>query len=164
MTRTIISIFLLLIFIIPVAAQDTVAPYVYYYSNDLNAFTIERADGTDSQIFAADIMPSNTIAISGAGWSPSGNWFAWTAVHDLSENLLQTGYVISSDESKRLELSKPEQPHISRMVWSPSQDYLLVVYSDEAGCCEVNPTVELINISQESALLSFNLAPNKSIL
>ena len=155
----------LILFLLPmtVFAQDDSAPYLYYFSNDINAFVIERADGSDSRIFAADIMPSNTIAVSGAGWSPSGNWFAWTAVHDLSEDLLQTGYVISSDESILFELSKLEQPHISHMVWSPSQDYLLVVYSDEPGCCEVNPTAELIDVAQDAALISFNLAPHTSI-
>jgi hypothetical protein len=41
----------------PAHAQEV--PYVYYYTNTLNAFVIERADGTDSRVIAQGLMPTD---------------------------------------------------------------------------------------------------------
>ena len=64
---------------------DSEAPFIYYYSDSLQAFIIERADGTDSQILIAFTPPpawdwenSQPMVVIGPGWSPSGNWLAWT--------------------------------------------------------------------------------------
>ena len=154
-----------LILIVPASAQDTrQAPYLYYFANDLNAFIIERADGTDRRIFAENVMPTETISVNGAGWSPSGNWFAWTAVQGTYEDLLQTGYVISRDETTSYELLKTGQPHISAMLWSPTEDFLLVGYQDSPSQFPLNPHFELLDMATQAVLLSFDLPANISFL
>lgn len=55
----------------PLNADDS-PPYIYYYSYAENAFLVERADGTDTRIFAASILDEAPITIVGPGWSPNG--------------------------------------------------------------------------------------------
>jgi Tol biopolymer transport system component len=59
------------------AAAQADAPYLYYYSHIVNGFIIERADGTDSRLFAQGISPADHAIIEGPGWSPDGRWFVW---------------------------------------------------------------------------------------
>src|SRR5258708_37492623 len=62
-------------------ARVSNAPYVYYFDSERPAFVVERTDGTDSRSLGGNLMPSGVDTVDGAGWSPSGNWFAWTATH-----------------------------------------------------------------------------------
>lgn len=55
------------------AAESEKAPYLYYYSDFLKAFVIERADGTDSRTLAANVMPDEHTSMAGPGWSPTGH-------------------------------------------------------------------------------------------
>ena len=41
---------------IPSKAQATAAPYIYHFSNRLQAFIVERADGTDTRILGDKLM------------------------------------------------------------------------------------------------------------
>ncbi len=51
------------------------APYLYYYSDVLNGFVIERADGTDSRVIAQGVMISPARAVvQNTSWSASGKW------------------------------------------------------------------------------------------
>jgi hypothetical protein len=62
-------------------ARESTAPYLYYFDSERSAFVVERADGTDSRILGQNLMSSDVDTVDGAGWSPSGKWFAWTATH-----------------------------------------------------------------------------------
>lgn len=92
----------LLLVPVPSQAQNDPAPYLYYYSRVLNGFVIESADGTDSRIIGQGLVPADHNWINGPGWSPSGEWFAWTssridpAYHGVYES---KGYVIRADGS-----------------------------------------------------------------
>lgn len=104
----------------PVAAEDI--PYIYYYADQLHAFVIERADGTDSRIFAEGLIPLNHQAIVGPGWSPSGHWFAFVSNKKFQEGFWdpQT-YVVSTDGTTVYSL-----PHAGdrSFFWLPERDIL----------------------------------------
>jgi WD40 repeat protein len=108
-------------------AQTAAPPYVYYYSDTLNAFVIERADGTDSRAIAQDLMPADHTIISGPGWSPSGQWFAWTSTYP-GEYLdgPRSAWIIRSDGQERLDILD-DVMHAAYMSWSPTGDYLFVI-------------------------------------
>lgn len=102
------------------------APYLYYFSGDLNAWVIERADGSDRRLLGQGLMPEETNNATGYGWSPSGKWFAWT-----SFNVIRSyPYTNSKYEAVRRWLVNIEdgtQISIDRAgVWSPTEDLLLV--------------------------------------
>ncbi|GIK67242.1 MAG: hypothetical protein BroJett018_50360 [Chloroflexota bacterium] len=122
--------------------QTADIPYVMAY-NDQPAphFVIERADGLDSRIFGEGLMPEDTNVVSGPGWSPSGQWFAWTAnTSYLESNRGSTAYVMSADGQTR-PTGLDEMGRIN-LAWSPTADLLVVagllnppviVYDDEQG-------------------------------
>ncbi len=113
---------------IPARAQTTQAPYLYYFSDKLKAFVIERADGTDTRLLGAGLMKLTTQGevdpfgfwVSGPGWSPSGKWFAWTTAQ--ANNYNQSGdkpYIISADGTHRVTLlDNLENAQIS---WAPTR-------------------------------------------
>ncbi len=69
------------------AAETTPAPYLYYYSRMLGGLIIERADGTDSRLIGADVIPPSMTGLQGPGWSPSGKFFAAGGVnYDFQNN------------------------------------------------------------------------------
>lgn len=122
--------------------QTTDIPYLMAY-NDLPAphFVIERADGMDSRTFGEGLMPDDTNVVSGPGWSPSGQWFAWTAnTSYLESNRGSTAYMLSADGQTR-PTGLDDMGRIS-LAWSPNADMLVVagllnppviVYDDEQG-------------------------------
>jgi hypothetical protein len=106
------------------------APFLYYYSDYLRAFIIERADGTDSRVLGDGLMQltdGHDLLIDGPGWSPSGNWFAWTAA-ELFDWGAHKGdvrpFVIRSDGLQQLHYLDAWKNATLR--WSPSADLLLV--------------------------------------
>lgn len=111
----------------PAHAQDDPPPYLFYYSMQHNAFVIERADGTDSRLLADGVMSPETNAADGPGWSPSGEWFAWS-----SREIIATGanspsqpHAISVDGTRRV-TTLDAYPH-AVVDWVPGTDLLLVV-------------------------------------
>ncbi|GIK67562.1 MAG: hypothetical protein BroJett018_53560 [Chloroflexota bacterium] len=58
--------------------EDSDAPYLYYFSNDLNAWVIERADGTDRRLLGQGLAMEEANTASGV-WSPSGKWLRWSS-------------------------------------------------------------------------------------
>jgi WD40 repeat protein len=147
--RRILILMMLLIFA-PVHAQET--PYLYYYSDVLNAFVIERADGTDSRILAEGLMPPETNMILDADWSPSGKWFAWQSGKYTGGNARLRGWIISADGEKRLTLLDGFTG-ITRTVWSPTEDLLAVVKED----FRQGFTFFLIDVEAEKIITSFEL-------
>lgn len=97
------------IWVTPSQAQKPFNPYVYYFSDTLNAFIIERADGTDTRVLGDGLMAltggSHDIHVAGPGWSPSGRWFVWTAAQVSNSGHGWSGYrpyVLRADGTKRL--------------------------------------------------------------
>jgi WD40 repeat protein len=111
------------------AAQTEDAPYLYYYSDILKAFVIERADGTDSRTLATNVMPENYNYVSGPGWSPSGKWFAWTGASlEGGGTTTSSVWVISADGTRRFNgLEEVRLGEYGGLSWSPFGDKLLVV-------------------------------------
>jgi hypothetical protein len=108
------------------AAQVSNVPYLYYYSNLLNAFVVERADGTDSHLLAESAMPRDHNRVEGPGWSPSGEWFAWMSARDRSPgNTWFMGWIINTNGSERLTFLDGMN-YIVQMEWSESEDILFV--------------------------------------
>lgn len=119
----------------PVNSQSSDAPFLYYHSAQDDAFIIERADGSDSRILAPYILPATDTSlevipiITGAGWSPSGQWFAWRASAQYGG--ISRAYVAhrSGSESYTLLDGTP----IAVMNWSPVDDILrLMVRASDA--------------------------------
>src|SRR5579864_2788173 len=118
----------------PAHGQSSAAPYIYYYSDEINAFIIERADGTDTRILGAGLMPplapETLPLVSGPGWSPSGKWFAWNFAQ-IGTGEIRTGYdnilpyAVKADGSQRLTLLDGLKN--VEMTWAPHSDLLFVV-------------------------------------
>lgn len=130
--RTLLLVILIALFIgnsLPLTAQDVPsdAPYLYYFDDYLNAFVIERADGTDSRILGEGLMPSNVNSLTGAGWSPSGEWFAWVGYFSGGYNPTTDfiPYAVKVNGQERLTVL--DQFNEAWMEWSPVDDILAVV-------------------------------------
>src|SRR5687767_8446340 len=85
-------------------AEGEPPPYLYYYSNTLNAFVVERADGTDSRILAHEIVGADVQSVNMVGWSPSGDWLAWVEDQSILKVIAADGnnYHIISNDSRYL--------------------------------------------------------------
>lgn len=140
----------------PSAASEDV-PYLYYYSDLLHSFVIERADGTDSRTLAAGVMPVEHSIMRGPGWSPSGRWFAWTSSEYRGPGYAPAqGWIVSADGTHRITLLDHVQD-VQAMLWSPAGDILFVVESsyppqDDTRVCY------LIDVQAEKVITSFELA------
>ncbi len=114
------------------SGQPINVPYIYYYSDRLNAFVIERADGTDTRLMAQRILArdTNSVAsyIGGPGFSPSGGYFAYTAA---SIDGWGRGY--ENAQPAILNLRTGQQLDVFngwqnvRLAWSSEADLLLAV-------------------------------------
>ncbi|HEX2907248.1 MAG TPA: hypothetical protein VHO69_10340 [Phototrophicaceae bacterium] len=122
-------IVLALLLTVSVAGAQEPAPYLYYFSDVLHSYVIERADGSDSRQFGEAVIPATHNSASGPGWSPSGRWFAFTShkggAYDGSD---WRSYIISTDEQTIIPFLPQEGLSRSDIVWSPVED--LLVYTD----------------------------------
>jgi hypothetical protein len=127
-----ISIFCLVTFSFSfsVAGTPSNAPYIYYYSFEDQAFIIEHADGSDRRILASYLLPEGHTTISGAGWSPSGEWFAWTSKIPSGTGGLRNVYLVRRDGGEPLGIFSELITSITSIMWSPAADLLLVSYFD----------------------------------
>ena len=115
----------------PVHAQDDASnPYIYYFSDTLDAFIIERADGTETRVLGDGLMtvagaPHSTY-VDGPGWSPSGKWFAWTAqFRDFGYRWSHyRPYILSADGTRRITLRNDLQN--VQLAWAAGEDILFV--------------------------------------
>jgi WD40 repeat protein len=114
------------------------APFVQYLSPRLNALVIERADGTDSRVIGEGLMPEGANYLSGAGWSPSGEWLAVTAVNRGAYGVSheRRSLLIELENDRALDILDNYDEAYLR--WSPTEDLLLVVAAENPP--EVNET------------------------
>ncbi|MDZ4764372.1 MAG: hypothetical protein SGI73_07435 [Chloroflexota bacterium] len=126
---------------------DFTAPYLYYFVAREGIFVIERADGTDRQIFASFQLPSPINAagdgyLVGPGWSPSGQWFVWS---HLGSNGIPSrdAYILSRNGTiaRHIQQSSPERPThqqlmVAHLLWHQNHELLLLhlrTYSPDNG-------------------------------
>ena len=108
------------------SAQDNSPPYIYYYSNALNAFVIERADGSDTHLLGQDMMlPQSADLINGAGWSPDGQWLAWggTSLGAFSSSP-QGAFAVQANGTEQLDLLQAFSS--ASLQWSPDSQWVLI--------------------------------------
>jgi hypothetical protein len=110
------------------AQSDSPPPYLYYYSRMLGGIIVERADGTDSRLIGADAIPPGMSGIGGAGWSPSGRFFAAFGVHYDAYTSSTGAPLLMTADGEPLIPSLSVAGLVERMEWSPDErDLLLVV-------------------------------------
>jgi hypothetical protein len=112
-----------------ITAQPASNPYIFYFSHDLKAFVIERADGADSRTLGEGILElsspySFSFLTGGPGWSPSGEWLAFSAAEGSSYNVSDAKpYLIKGDGTRTFPIAGLVNAAIA---WSPTRDVLLV--------------------------------------
>ncbi len=144
----------------PLDAQDqTAQPYLYYYSMLLGGLIIEHPDGTDSRQIAANIIPPNMSGLAGAGWSPSGKYFA-------AYGKEIAGYI--SKRRSPFVVDLQGQPAVNwfhtlakttSLQWSPSGDDILLVmgsYDPNQGT-DFGTFVWLIDIESKQVLAEYGI-------
>jgi WD40 repeat protein len=110
-------------------AQPASNPYIFYFSHGLKAFVIERADGSESRTLGEGVLKltseyASSFVINGPGWSPSGEWLAWSAGEGASYAVVETKpYLINADGSVLMTFGNLRNPV---MQWSPRKDLLLI--------------------------------------
>jgi hypothetical protein len=97
-------------------------PYIYYYSQDQEAFIVERADGSEMSVLAEYQLSEPHTQIRGAGWSPSAKWFTWNTFGD-------TVHFVNRDSSAVGDVFV-ERVVVKQVTWSPTEDLLLVRFAD----------------------------------
>lgn len=107
-----------------------IAPEMYYYSIDDNAFVMERADGSQRRILAQYTIPERDIVISegagyimGSGWSWSSTWFSWFTLGRNGTSASEV-FITSRDSEVVIELALGQV--IQNTLWSPTSEQLLV--------------------------------------
>jgi Tol biopolymer transport system component len=129
------GLFLLVALVFSLTTQaQTDIPYIYYYSADRSAFIIERADGADSRIFVRYAVPCDQCNVTGPGWSPSGNWFAWMA-DSIDFRPPSEVYILNRATGKVTTLSLV--PYTLDISWSPIDDFLLIDGQNERRITDV---------------------------
>ena len=136
----ILFVVLMLLSILPLtttSAQDTAntVSWVYYYNQAENAFFMESADGAQQITFAEGITRPQTFVVDGptAGFSPSGQWFAWHEQYLTTDNNLINGsaHVVNVQNNTLFEsLGIFERAYVT---WHPNRDVLAVIGSLDAG-------------------------------
>lgn len=132
---------ILLVLMLRFEAQTSDAPYLYYYSKPLNAFVIERADGTDSRTLGENVLPADAEVVYGS-WSPSGKWLAW---HTFSE----MGIISADGQNNIIALVEGKKDFL----WSSTQDILLAY--DGYVIDDVN--FALIDVEQQKIITEFTI-------
>ncbi|MEQ8677294.1 MAG: hypothetical protein RLP44_27785 [Aggregatilineales bacterium] len=126
MSRIVFAVLTLMVTVgIYTASADDESPFFYFYSSELDAFVIERADGTDSRILTEYNLPNENLVISGAGWSPSQNWFAWYAGSPILRGKLDGDAMLVNYDGEQV-LTVKEQCSPDLMQWSTVDDLLLI--------------------------------------
>jgi len=145
--RAALMVIILLLGYVPVRAQNTPiahTPYLYYFSHTLNAFVIERADGSDSRLLGQGVMPNTERGdywdVADAQWSASHRWLAWVGNQGCCSNygLL---WLFRADTSARVPIAQTITDVVD-MAWSPTHDVLLV--STLTGVYLLNPDLQKI--------------------
>lgn len=98
------------------------APYLYYYHPDLNAWVIERADGTDSRLLGQGVSEKSDTTAEGI-WSPTGEWLIWNGRFATGDGVVSDfrWYITRTSDSYTINLTDDS---ISSVVWASSLNHL----------------------------------------
>jgi|GEM_PF-3993504 len=147
-------------------AQDE-PPYLYYFSNTLNAFVVERADGTDSRVLGQDVRPLRNDNEFNVDWSPSGEFLAWRSysVGSYGQSTDSLSYVIRADGTGTLPILNGVVN--TSLYWSPTEDVLLAVQrraesEDGENQRLYGRNFSLIDVTTQEVISSFYITPSYS--
>jgi hypothetical protein len=168
MLRRITVLFMCLL-TLPLSAklQTDSPPYLYYYADYLNAFVVERADGSDSRMIGQGLVPEGDNTFIGPGWSPTGEWFAWTSFYNggaIGGTGESTSYVITTDTGEPFK--QVNGLANAFLAWSPNEDRLLVIdptdrmMIDEATVPHYLARISLIDMTSQTVITEFDLDVN----
>lgn len=168
MLRRITVLFMCLL-TLPLAAklQSEAPPYLYYYADYLNAFVVERADGSDSRQIGQGLVPEQDNTFIGPGWSPTGKWFAWTSFYNggaIGGTGESTSYVITTDTGEPFK--QVNGLANAFLAWSPNEDTLLIIdptdrmMVDEATIPHFLARISLIDMTSQTVITEFDLDVN----
>src|SRR5690606_25114638 len=121
--------------------DEDLPPYLYYYSDVLNAFVIERADGTDSRTMWREHTSGVRGIKDSPGFSPDGRWFAWTQpVRTVGEQVFLSPYVIHVETGTLVNM--PSTSVAGSISWTPIEDTILITKSPDRTQSEQPPLTE----------------------
>jgi WD40 repeat protein len=132
------------------AAEDK-PPFLYYYSNVLRGFVVERADGTDSRVLSQNLIAPDVHDVNLLGWSPSGQWLAWTENYKVLKVLSVDGLVA------RTLIDDPS--HVFAM-WSPVDDLLFVSQSPKHRVNDYDTGFALLDVNHQQIITQFDVLIN----
>ncbi|HUN10079.1 MAG TPA: hypothetical protein PLQ56_25975 [Aggregatilineales bacterium] len=111
----------------PTHAQSD-APYIYYYSDLLKGWVIERADGTDGRVIGQGIQQAD-FYFDDMVWSHSGRWMSWRSAAWCGPcGRSYGGRAMRTDGSKLVTQLSNLPGALYGLVWSPTEDLLAVNY------------------------------------
>lgn len=144
------------------AASD--APYIYFYSDILNAFVVERADGTNSHVLGKGIFDHDVQLFDGAGWSSSGEWFGVVGLMRYPSGHQEAlgAALLSLDDKPQPEVFS-NLGLIDWMAWAGDSDILLVSTQNQTvtaqGVQRERDSYHLIQLSMDTPIASLEIAP-----
>jgi hypothetical protein len=103
------------------------APYLYYFQPLVNAWVVERADGTDVRLLGAGQITEfgPEAAVTQGEWSPSGEWFAWVAGAWTGPGaVFYSAYMSSADGSQSINFGYDIQS-VTTVAWASNADHVL---------------------------------------
>lgn len=113
------------------SAAQSPPPMIYYFSEADNGLIVEAADGSQRQILAPYDLPADKDMV-GPGWSPSGQWFAWTTAPIGLPYLMDNNiHLINRAGGDVIQISTNGTTLV--MEWSPIDDLLLLLSQDTEG-------------------------------
>jgi hypothetical protein len=133
------------------ATDDT--PAVYYYDYRRHAYVMQHVDSNTGYLFADDIVFDDHTDVSGPGWSPSGEWFAWLSGPwpGGAGAYVHYPWLIHRDNSQRTPLLDGFETDTLRLFWHPQRDILVMrAYTSRYG-----DNVYLIDPKTESFIAAF---------
>lgn len=128
-------------------AEDTPS-YLYYYSRMLGGIIIERADGTDSRLIGADVIPPGMDGLRGLGWSPSGRYFLATSINysDGGHYNVQ-GIYLFDDAGQQPIPYLATAGAVYTAQWSPDGGDLLMIVAGDYGRPYDNVTISYLLVA-----------------
>ncbi len=121
-------------------AQESDAPFLYYYSPQDQAIVIERADGTERRLLAEGAtLPSDSIYTF---WISTGEWLV---VRSLVDDYDEEVFVVRYDGEVVIE----DLGNVAYLAWSPVDNY----YIRHTASSETR--FEVVNLETQEILLEF---------
>jgi hypothetical protein len=140
---------------INVVAQESDAPFIYYFSRNDHAIIIERADGTDRYLIGEQVNKEIVLDIQ---WSPSGEWLAWITTdyqsYDYFDPYAAEIWVARYDGTDLFQVTF-DNLLPSLLEWSPTEDWLLVQF--DSGSMNAPITSHIIDVATQTTLTSVDI-------